>query len=86
MRQSRSQHSSICSVEGCERPWFCKTFCHFHYTAWTRGNSQDREKLKRAVENGTKVYPKWEYENPQGEAELAAMTERQEWERQHERQ
>jgi hypothetical protein len=63
-----------CCVDGCDRPWFCRDRCQFHY-----GKFQQLSAAERATElerPSVPFRPRWRYENPQGEQELIEQLER----------
>lgn len=36
-RPAKGGGKKTCSVEGCKRPYRAKSYCHFHFAKWRRG-------------------------------------------------
>jgi hypothetical protein len=64
----RTKATKVCSTDGCEKPSYCRALCMTHYSIFSKMTREEREAelLKPKPE-----LPKWQYENPVGEAELA---------------
>lgn len=67
----RQEVHRVCSIEGCDRPWYCRAHCRLHYNRWRLMSTEERD-VELAKLKSKPVFPKWEYENAAGEAELAA--------------